>query len=394
MERFGRREGKLVLVDLSRPAGADAGRRSERLVFRERFRRFLQRQFPEWNLAELSAEANLAASLSPAFPRAFLKHGQHGWAAIACPPEGDAAAALTFGLIWLTHLRAREKRVTVAGLAVYVPAGRERAVASRLACLDPSAARFELFPYTAEDYVTEADPRDYGNLETRLEPWRRPALPASWEDLAGLPGVERVPKHDGRESWRVRGVEFAELSAPGIVRHPGAAAGRIASCRRDRAPGGRTGKPAPGARRGRDREHPLYRQAPKPGWNRRCGGRSRRWTRRSCGIPIDGQTLVFAGGERGVIDLLAVDRSGRLAVVELKAHLHLPLQALDYWVHVKWHLDRREFTPAGYFPGIELRNEPPRLILASPSSSSFIPPPSRSWPISRLSSRWSESAWR
>ena len=77
----------------------------------------------------------------------------------------------------------------------------------------------------------------------------------------------------------------------------------------------------------------------------------------------------FAGGERGILDLLAVDHAGRLAVVELKASadLHLPLQALDYWIRVKWHLDRGEFGRAGYFPGIELRPEPPRLLLVAPS---------------------------
>ena len=91
VERFARREGRMFLLDLARPSGAEMGRRSGRLVFRERFRLFLRRQFPEWTLAELSAEPNLEYSLSPAFPRAFLRHGQHGWAAIACPPEGDAA---------------------------------------------------------------------------------------------------------------------------------------------------------------------------------------------------------------------------------------------------------------------------------------------------------------
>jgi hypothetical protein len=85
--------------------------------------------------------------------------------------------------------------------------------------------------------------------------------------------------------------------------------------------------------------------------------------------PVYGQTPVLAGGERGIIDLLAVDRAGRLAVIELKASadLHLPLQALDYWIHVKWHLDRGEFPAAGYFPGIELRPQPPRLLLVSPA---------------------------
>ena len=77
----------------------------------------------------------------------------------------------------------------------------------------------------------------------------------------------------------------------------------------------------------------------------------------------------FAGGEHGVLDLLAVDRSGRLTVLELKASadLHLPMQALDYWIRVKWHLDRGEFTAHGYFPGVAQRPEPPRLLLVSPS---------------------------
>jgi len=85
--------------------------------------------------------------------------------------------------------------------------------------------------------------------------------------------------------------------------------------------------------------------------------------------PVYGQVPAFAGGDRGVLDLLAVERSGRLAVLELKAtaDLQLPIQALDYWLRVKWHLDRGEFTPNGYFPGIQLRAEPPRLFLVSPA---------------------------
>jgi hypothetical protein len=81
------------------------------------------------------------------------------------------------------------------------------------------------------------------------------------------------------------------------------------------------------------------------------------------------QVPAFVGGDRGVLDLLAVERSGRLAVLELKAtaDLQLPLQALDYWLRVKWHLDRGEFTPNGYFPGIALRPEPPRLFLVCPA---------------------------
>jgi hypothetical protein len=85
--------------------------------------------------------------------------------------------------------------------------------------------------------------------------------------------------------------------------------------------------------------------------------------------PIYGQVPAFAATDRGVLDLLAADHSGRLAVIEIKASedIHLPLQALDYWLRVKWHLDRQEFSTRGYFPGIELRSEPPRLLLVSPA---------------------------
>jgi len=214
VERFPRRQGQLFLLDLGRRAGAGLGRRSGRLVFRERFRLFLRRQFPEWNLAELSAEPNLEFSLSPAFPRALLRHGQHAWAAIACPPEGDAAAMLAFGLIWLSYLRARERRLTVEGLALYLPTGSERSTALRLLCLDPAAARFELFTYSEEDFIAGVDPRDHGNLDTRLEPCRRPEpnQTEAWRAIAALPGVERIPRHDGRASLRVRGIEFAQLA--------------------------------------------------------------------------------------------------------------------------------------------------------------------------------------
>jgi hypothetical protein len=370
VERFAKKQGQLFLLDLGRKSGAEMGRRSGRLVFRERFRLFLRRQFPAWNLAELSAEPNLEFSLSPAFPRAFLKHGQHGWAAIACPAEGDAAAVVSFGLIWLAYLRQRERRVTIEGLAIYVPAGRKGAPALRLLCLDPRAARFELFSYSEEDFVTQVDPRDHGNLDTRLEPCRRPEphRERAWQRLTELPGVERIPKHDGRESLRVRGIEFAEVSDGELVfglaeRHP-ARENHLPEIERlvEEMARARSGDAT-------DHEHPLYRNSPEAWLESNVRAEIETADASLRPDPVYGQVPAFAGGDRGVLDLLAVDRAGRLAVLELKASadLHLPLQALDYWIRVKWHLDRAEFTKYGYFPGIELRPEPPRLLLVSPS---------------------------
>ena len=85
--------------------------------------------------------------------------------------------------------------------------------------------------------------------------------------------------------------------------------------------------------------------------------------------PVYGQVAQFAGGDRGIIDLLAIDRDGRLAVIELKVDqdIHLPLQALDYWMRVKWHLDRGEIAGSGHFTGIPLAAEAPRLLLVAPA---------------------------
>ena len=370
VERFARKEGQLFLLDLSRRSGSDLGRRSGKLVFRERFRLFVQRQFPEWKVAEVSAEADLEHSLSPVFPRAFLRHGQHGWAAIACPPDGDAGSMLSFGLIWLSHLRARERRLAVEGLALYVPAGRERQTALRLLCLDGSAARFELFSYSEQDYVASIDPADHGNIDTRIEPYCRPGphTSALWSGILESPAVERVYKHDGRVSLRVRGLQFGEicdgelrfgLKSRRVFSSPVQAAELeclIAELSRVRSPDSAF------------RDHPLYRQSPEAWLESQV--RAHMETIDASLLPyIHGQVPAFAGGDRGVLDLLGVDRAGRLAVIELKASadIHLPLQALDYWVRVKWHLDRDEFRAKGYFSDVALQSKPPRLLLVSPA---------------------------
>ena len=49
------------------------------------------------------------------------------------------------------------------------------------------------------------------------------------------------------------------------------------------------------------------------------------------------QVPALSTGDRGMLDLLTLDRNARLVVLELKADedLHLPLQALDYWIRVR-----------------------------------------------------------
>ena len=85
--------------------------------------------------------------------------------------------------------------------------------------------------------------------------------------------------------------------------------------------------------------------------------------------PIYGQVPAVAGLDRGIIDLLAADYTGRLTVLELKAtaDLHMPLQALDYWMRVHWHNQHGDFSSYGYFPELAIHTSPPRLLLIAPA---------------------------
>ncbi len=85
--------------------------------------------------------------------------------------------------------------------------------------------------------------------------------------------------------------------------------------------------------------------------------------------PVYGQVPAVTGCVRGVIDLLALGRQGRIAVIEVKAveDPHLPLQALDYWMRVAWHAQRNEFAQRGYFPARTVSTELPKLILIAPA---------------------------
>jgi len=118
-----------------------------------------------------------------------------------------------------------------------------------------------------------------------------------------------------------------------------------------------------------DHVHPLYARHPEAWLESQVRSNIERIDATFLPQPLYGQVPQFAAGERGVLDILAADRSGRLAIVEVKASqdIHLPLQALDYWMRVKWHLERGEFTGRGYFPGLELRADPPRLLLVAPA---------------------------
>lgn len=362
---FGGKAGLLTFTDAGRPQSAAPllqGRRSE---LRELLGRWLSRQFPAWRVERLSSGADLEHTLSPACPRACLVAGERRVAALAVPAE-HAADALTHALLWLAYLRRRER---VQGLALFLPCGTETTTLLRLRHLDVQCRPFR---YDESGFEAPIDPEDHGNLITKLEPWQEgPPEPVNeaqaWaRQVELLPFVEGIQLGAGVRSLRVNGLEFAryvngQLSF-GVFRK------QKARCREDveRLAGEvalfrQAGGPAP--------DHPWLVQQPEAWLESVVRRQVELLDARLLPAPVYGQVPALTGCERGCLDLLAVERGGRLAVMELKASEdpNLPLQALDYWIRVAHHAARGDFQANGYFPGLPVSCQPPRLMLAAPA---------------------------
>ncbi len=381
-ERFPKTQGELQIADLAAPASHELGRKTSRAAFRERFQLMLSREFPLWRIEEVSVEANLEQSLSTSYARAFLRFGSNGIAAIGAPPDTpDPAGVVAVGLIWIDYLRQREKTLTVSTLALYLPlkrgleAGLNQA-RLRAAWIDPGAVRCQLFAYDDRDRCGAIDFADSGNVDSTLPPCRRPDLPNSQNlSVNGMPDdVTRVEQSDGSVSMRIRGLEFARATGGKLTCGIASSGSVSKGPRRSRCTVETVAAMAREIVRVRtpdadDRLHPLYLANPEGWLESQVREHPAAIDASLLSVPVYGQVPVFIGGDRGVIDLLAIDHSGRLVVIEIKAtaDLQLPFQALDYWLRVCKHLAAGDFERLGYFAGHVIRPEPPRILLVAPA---------------------------
>lgn len=367
VERFGGRTGTLILADRARAASAHALRQGSRTRLMEMLRRWLARQFPQWRLREISAGMDLEHSLSPSCPRALLTLGARRCAAVAADGQ-HASQCLTQALLWANHLRERDGEEGHS-IALFLPAGSETIAALRLPWLRVEAS---LFAWDEQGQEKRVDPSDCGNLFRDLAPWIDPPAAAAGEaarwvhELKLEEGVEAVPAAPGEWSLRIHGLEFARYrggelfygifdqrraSRPDPVR---TLARELARWRSPDSP---------------DPRHP-WRTAKPEAWLESVIRRN------LCLLdplllpePVYSQVAAVEGEQRGILDLVAVGRDGRLAVIEIKASPdpELPLQALDYWIRIARHSQRGEFSRRGYFRGLPVDPRPPRLILAAPA---------------------------
>jgi hypothetical protein len=206
------------------------------------------------------------------------------------------------------------------------------------------------------------DPRDLGNLETRVSavyaaPQLTPEVQRLLARLEAIPGVGCCPELNGSISIRSRGLEFARVERGRILL--GIETKReVDACHTEEVANFAA----------------VAGANPPPRFPERWFESAVRSNITAIDpdlltIPVHGQVITFAAGDRDLIDLLACSPSGRLAVLELKTSedLQLPMQALDYWMRVSWHAQREELRPL--FPGVSLEQRPPKLLLVAPAMS-------------------------
>jgi len=369
-ERFPRAQGEVQIADLAAPEAFEIERRANRIAFRERFRFMLAREFPEWKTEDLSSEANLEYSLSPAYIRAMLRRGSTGVAVMAVPPgAAQPAGVVAFALIWFDHLRRREHALTIGRLMIFCPAECVGEIVARAAQLNPVRVDCGVIAFDERDRLGTVDFSDAGNLDSNLPPCRHSMAPnANMPAFPEIPEVDRMERSDGTIAFRVRGLEFARWRPTG---------GGKLTCGigRRRACGIETlatmGREIARVRSAsvEDRQHPLYTQCPE-GWLEsavRANPSALDASLRDA--PIYGQVPIFAGRDHGIVDLLGIDHTGRLVVIELKASMdpQLPFQAIDYWLRVGKRLQAGDFRRLGYFPAVTVQMDAPRILLVAPA---------------------------
>jgi hypothetical protein len=377
VSRFGRaRHAKLEFLSTG---ARHEDRRWGREQFRTRLHQLLTDQFPDETVDSLATGADLHHSISGSYTRGLMHRGSDAYAVLSAAPEEDAATIdgiMTFALIWLDRTRDRARGQSVRGLRLFLPRGTSAITAHRLTAL-ASPQEIELYEYDPLHWrIRRIAISDAGNLETWLVPRRE----ADQALTAALPEVERIqrlapeaihlavtaPAQD--VTLRFRGLEFArwrqgmvwfglgdhqEMLTPEKWPALEKLVHQLETYRHPLAT---------------DTKHRLYRAQPERWLETMVAADPARMDARLDARNIYAQVPASSAGDRGIIDLLGVTRDGRLAVLELKASedIQLVMQAVDYWLRVRWHHAQGDFRRYGYFQDVALQPKPPLLFLVAP----------------------------
>jgi hypothetical protein len=386
--RFGQAKPETLEICADVGHHSASAQRASRLEYQRLMVRLLEREYPGSKIESVSSKADLEHSFSPIYTRAILRQGQSAFAMLGVNESESQAsidAALTFGILWMDHQRQRQAgKCHIEGLRLFIPKGRGEIVSQRMAHLDQSAAKWQLFQVGQRgESCEEVDFHDHGNLATRLVRAVDPG--AARERFASsiahirtlVPDVDVSVESPSEIVFRLYGLGFARARmspASGSFRNVetilfGMApaeytldsstealfAELIQRLTTSRHPAGAHGDP-------------LYRLCPERWLESLITRDVRSIDERLDGRHVYSQVPAFTASDRAMLDVLSSTIDGRLAILELKADddIHLALQGLDYWARVRWHQQNGGFLRQGYFASCELSPAVPLLYLVTP----------------------------
>ncbi|MDP9049743.1 MAG: hypothetical protein M3O31_03335, partial [Acidobacteriota bacterium] len=364
--------------------------------------RGLNREWGDCKPEGFRTAMDLERSFGPAYARGSLVRGQQAWAVIGVNAEEATATVdgiLTLGVLWLAHCRENAGgRRLYMGLRIIVPRGMATLTAARLAWMNQDAAKWELWEFDEKtEELEQRDIADHGNISTRLI--QAPNETTARERFAGeaarvmrlvsdamLNLVEQRLRSATEMAFLLHGLEFARVRC-------GYAADSFNRMQEITFGAGANETPLTNENEERlrelvtrlfarrsdvgERRDPLYRMQPERWLESILRRDVSQIDERLDSGHVYTQVPAFAAADRGMLDLLSVEKDGRLAVIELKADddLHLALQGLDYWLRVRWHHQQNpdrmtglgEFQKHGYFGGVRLAEGSPRLYLVAPA---------------------------
>jgi hypothetical protein len=394
--RLGQARPQTLTVVADRDQRTHSTRTTTRTRYLHTLERVLERTFFDHTVQGMRTAMDLEHSFGPAYARGMLLRGTNASAVVGVNAEETQATVdgvLTIGILWLAYCREHgDGRRLFQGLRIIVPSAAAAITRQRMAWMNPQIAKWEL--YTLDERGEEflpVDLDDSGNLDVHMTHAFDPHAALSRtrsavERLMSLlphearQRVEIQPRSSTEIGLLLHGLEFAR------VRH-GVAANSFA--REDEITFGAganettlTDDSAPlfmelAARLfesrnvGGSHRNPLYRLQPERWLESVLRGDLAEIVPHIRREFVYTQVPAFSSSDRGMLDMLTVTHSGRLAVIELKASedLQLPFQGLDYWMRVRrLQVDgAAQFQRHGYFPGVELSSEPPLLYFIAPA---------------------------
>ena len=389
VQRMGQNRPTRLDFCRDRDQRSPAARHAARVAYGPCLRRSLERNFPGWTVVRLTTSTDLEHSFGPAYLRGLLRQGQRALAIVGVndqETQSTVDGALAVGILWLEACRlAQHERRVVEGLAMIVPQGMATLTRQRVAHLHPSAAKWHLYEFDQrEDALVPVDTGDCGNLATRLvhsidEGLVRERFAQSIACISGiLPQSEVMVLSPASISFRRHGLEFAQAriahdprnfqSREEIVFGVGPEE-RVLNTANETQFADLVRLAAAVRHKNGPKTHALWRMHPERWLESLVFANIAALDGRLRPESVYAQVPAFAAADRAMIDILAATREGRLAVIELKADedIHLPLQGVDYWSRVAWHQSRGEFSKFGYFPGREISQQKPLLLLVAPA---------------------------